>query len=257
MSFLHKVDTDPAEATTLVLSLGDHDRTNFPGSTHVGPPVGLSIEPNDVDHPNLIDELGKEVDLCPNQRGVLVCRIARKERNLNGPLLRKLRIQVGLDQRQVIGGPVRDVEVEPTSTWFHVSSGNRALESPPYDTAQRMHGRVGAHEAVSTCPIEYTGHTCPHRRHPALKPVPHTIGIARHPHHSESVIADRQFTEVVRLAPSARVEDGSIQQHAIVISVGPHNRRIHNLRVGIGRIDLFGHTHTIDATICRNEEKAR
>jgi len=59
-----ELDTEAFVAFSLGLGLDDFEAADLAGARHMGSAVGLLVETNNVDHANLADRLGNEVDLC-------------------------------------------------------------------------------------------------------------------------------------------------------------------------------------------------
>src|SRR5207249_5922481 len=79
------LEADALVALSLGLGLDDPDAPDLAGRRHMGAAVGLLVEPDNVDDPDLTHRLGYEVDLGADQVVVGQRLVAGQVGDLDGP----------------------------------------------------------------------------------------------------------------------------------------------------------------------------
>src|SRR5690606_16584839 len=97
----------------LGLGFDDLDPAYLEGGADVGAAIGLAIEADDVDHPDLCDPFGDEVDLGTDQIGILDGGIPGQIDDLRGVALDEFVVELALDFFPELGADRVEFEVHP------------------------------------------------------------------------------------------------------------------------------------------------
>src|SRR4051794_5621663 len=132
----------------------------------MGPAVGLEVEPDDLDRPNLVNPFWQKVDLRPNEIGDRERLLAWQDIDSDVPLGSKLVVDSSLDVVDEIAAHPLELEVHPTSAELHVAARDEGAVVAPDDAAQGVEGGVRSHQDVPPCPVDVDGQDVVTRRRP-------------------------------------------------------------------------------------------
>ena len=147
-------DADALVDAALALVAGDPDRPDLAGVRHVGPAIGLEVEPDDLDGPDLLDPLGQQVDLGPDEVRDGERLGAREDVDPDVARGGQLGVDAGLDGVDEVARHPLELEVHPSRARLHVAARHERAIVAPDDSAQRVQRRVGAHQRMPARPIE-------------------------------------------------------------------------------------------------------
>ncbi len=117
---------------------------------------------------------------------------------------------------------------------LHVAAGHLCAVVAEDDTAQDVHGGVGAHELVAARPVQPPGDGRAHGRQVAGEEVDRATVDLLDRGHIPDAAAGSQRAYVTGLSAAAGVEGSACQQHAALDLLGHHGVEL--LSVGVGLI---------------------
>src|SRR5436190_22200783 len=129
-------DPDPLVDPAFALVARDADPPDLAGVGDVCPAVGLEVEPVDLDRPDLLDPLGQQVDLGPDQVRDGERLGARKDVDADVARGVELRVDRRLDGVDQVSRHSFELEVHPARARLHVAAGDERTVVAPHDVAQ-------------------------------------------------------------------------------------------------------------------------
>src|SRR5262245_25138209 len=236
-----ELDADALVDPALRFVAGHPDRPDLAGVRDVGPAVGLEVEPDDLDRPDLLDPGREQVDLRADEVRDRERLVAGQDVDADLALGPELLVDVRLDLAHQLARHPFELEVHPAGAGLHVAAGDLRAVVAPDDAAQDMERGVGAHEKVAPRPLDLGPDRVAdaRRRGSRLEVVDDlAVGLARADDGPARAIADPgEATDVGRLAAAAGIEDGAVEEHAQAI--GGVDAGLDRPRVGV-RIGKLG-----------------
>ena len=168
LTALRDRDADALVGLAFGLRLDDTHVADLAGRSDVRSPVGLTIQADDVDHPQRVDRARDQVGLEPHQRRVKTRLGAGQEQHADGKIERDLLVDARLDGARELLRHGRQLEVEATFTGSHVGSGDECAIVEPDDAVQDVLGGVDAHQEVAPVPVDRSVHGAPDAGHSVL-----------------------------------------------------------------------------------------
>src|SRR6185369_11276785 len=120
--------------------------------------IGLEVEANDLDGPDLGDARREQVDLGPDQVRYREGLVARQDPDPDVAPGGQLRVDLRLDLADELTGHPLELEVHPPRAGLHVAAGDLGAVVAPDDPAQDVERGVGAHQQVPPQPVDLRGH---------------------------------------------------------------------------------------------------
>src|SRR6266536_6540973 len=148
------LDPDALVDAALGLIAGHPDVADFAGVGDVGPTVGLEIETDDLDRPDLADSGRQEIDLGPDEVRNGERLFARQDGYSDVMGREELAVYLLFDRTHELAAQPLELEVHPPGPGLHVATGDEGPVSSPDDAAQRVEGRVGSHEHQAARPVQ-------------------------------------------------------------------------------------------------------
>src|SRR5579859_2950698 len=213
-------DAQAAEALALALDLGHLDAADRCGAGHVGAAVGLLVQADDVDDPDLLDLRRDQVGGGPDDVGQGEGLVPGQHPRVDAPVGADLGVARRLDRVPEAVGHVRQVEVHPRGQRLHVPPGDQRPEVAEHHAAQNVQAGVGAHQRGAPVVLERAADRGAWWR--------------------QRVTLGRDQVQVVALA---RAGDAGLhpapQQHAVIgrlaAAAGVERRPVQDDALGVGR----------------------
>src|SRR5580704_1236722 len=136
-------DAQAAEALALALDLGHLDAADRCGAGDVGAAVGLLVQADDVDDPDLLDLRRDQVGGGPDDVGQGEGLVAGQHAHVDAPVRADLGVAGRLHRVPEALGHVGQVEVHPRGQRLHVAPGDQRPEVAEHHAAQHVQAGVG------------------------------------------------------------------------------------------------------------------
>ena len=209
-------------------------RPDLVGAAHVRAAVGLLVEADDVDHADLGDRLGDQVDLRADEVFVGQRRVTGQERHLDRSGRRQLLVHQLLDGGAEALGQRVELEVHAGRQRLHVAARDGLAPLVPDHAAQHVQGRVGAHQGVAPLPVDLALDLGAGRKR-SLDLVPDEVALLLHSGHRQTT----QHARVVGLAAAGGIEGGAVERHPTLPHLGHRGRE--RSQVGVSQVEELGH----------------
>src|SRR5580704_7501556 len=139
-------DAQAAEALALALDLDHLDAADRSGGGDVGAAVGLLVQADDVDHPDLLDLRRHQVGGGADDVGQGERLVAGQHAHVDAPPRADLGVAGRLHRVPEALGHVGQVEVHPRGQRLHVAPGDQRPEVAEHHAAQHVQAGVSAHQ---------------------------------------------------------------------------------------------------------------
>ena len=147
-------DADPLVDPALGFVAGHADPADLAGIGDMCPAVGLEVEPDDLDGPDLLDARRQEVDLRADEIRDRERLVARQDRDPHVALGGQFGVHGGLDGVDQVARHALELEVHAPGPGFHVATRDEGTVVPPDHAAQGVEGGVGAHQGQAPGPLD-------------------------------------------------------------------------------------------------------
>jgi hypothetical protein len=205
-------------------------------------PVGLLVEADDVDEPDLGD-VAYQAGLRADQVVGLErrCLVRGEERDLDRPVRGDLGVDELLDTGAEALGQRVELEVHPGGQRLHVPAGHGLAPLVPDDPAQHVEGGVGPHQRMPPLPVDDAVHGVAD-----LGQAVGALAAERVPDHAAVPLADvhdgqpAELPGVVWLPAARRIEGGPVEPDLPLPGVDLGHDGVEFLQVGVPQVQQVG-----------------